>query len=154
MRKGVAVLITVAIVLGAFTAKARAKGYNLTANGTLQASTGGTTCGAQLGDAYDTFCPSDPITKTTCNCESYNANVNGNLAGMVTDLSGALNLTVDSGGEVGTPDCQPIFGELAFIGSKDTETIYLNGSHCAAQANGDEAFLGGWGMFSSTDHFT
>jgi hypothetical protein len=126
---------------------AQAAAYNLNASGSRQSRTGSTTCGAALGDTYDTFCPSDPVGNTSCECQSFSANVNGNLAGAGL---GTLNVTVDNGIAVDTPDCQPFFGELIFAASGDNETIYLNGSHCNPQGAGGEAVRGGWGIFSSS----
>jgi hypothetical protein len=151
--KRVNVAMMVAFAFGAYPLIASAAGYNLSATGTRQSDTAATTCGVEFGDAYDATCPSDPINKTTCGCTSYNANITGNKAGLVKDLSGKLHLTTDSGPAVDTPDCQPIFGELSFAGTKDTETIYLNGSHCNAKLNGDQELVGGWGTFSSSSAF-
>ena len=152
MRKRATFATLAAIVFSAYPVIASAANYNLTATGAHQATSPAANCGTALGDAYDAFCPSDPINSTSCECDSFNANISGNQTGAVTDLSGTLHLTVDLGPAVDTPDCQPIFGELSFAGTKDTETIYLNGSHCLAKSNGNEALTGGWGTFSSANN--
>ena len=152
MWKRVVVATLLALAFGPYPLIASAAGYSLSGTGTRQSTNSSTTCGSSFGDAYDTFCPSDPIITATCECDSYNASVSGNQTGSVTDLSGTMHITTDFGPVVDTPDCQPIFGELTFAGTKDTETIYLNGSHCSAKSNGDEALVGGWGTFSSSNN--
>lgn len=147
----VMLMIALAINLRAFISDAAP--YNLTATGAPLASTPATNCGALLSDAYDDFCASDPGGNSTCECDSFNANISGNQVGKVSDLSGTLHVTVDNGAAVDTPDCQPIFGELTFAATKDAETIYLNGARCNAQGAGNPTWKGGWGTFSSANGF-
>ena len=102
---------------------ARAGNFSATIRGELVNTFSPMTCGDQFGDAYDTFCPSG-----SCRCEEYEGTVSGNRVGQGSDV--ALHLTIDQGEHTSTPGCSPVFGELTFTGSKDTETIYLNGSLC------------------------
>jgi|SRR5579864_2042916 len=146
-----AIALALAFATNLVALVAHAANYNLTATGAPLVSTAATNCGALLSDAYDDFCPSDPGGNSTCECDTFNASINGNQVGVVTNLSGTLHVTVDNGAAVDTPDCQPIFGELTFAASKDTETIYLNGTRCNAPAGGTPTWAGGWGTFSSSN---
>jgi hypothetical protein len=139
--------LTVALAIALSPLAVQAATYNLTASGNLQTATRAKTCGAVFGDSYDTFCPSDPAGSTTCECDSFTANVNGSVSG---SGPGKLTITEDGGAAVDTPDCRPIFGELTFTATGDSETIYLNGSRCNAHGAGGEAVRGGWGIFSSS----
>jgi hypothetical protein len=131
----------------ALPATARAAGYVVTATGSLATLTSdnnsnSTGCGTIAGDAYDDFCHSG-----SCVCITYTGDISGKLIG--TDSSGQLHVTVDNGD--GTPNCKPVYGELIFAGSKDSETIYLNGSRCPTNSKGVASFSGGWGTFSSSN---
>ena len=144
-KRGVAWLAVVVAI--ALPASARAAGYSLSATGTLATLTSDnnsntTGCGTIAGDAYDNFCASG-----SCVCITYAGQVSGKLVG--TDPAGQLHVTIDDGD--GTPNCKPVYGELIFAGSKDTETIYLNGSRCPANSKGVAVFSGGWGTFSSAN---
>jgi hypothetical protein len=125
-----------------------AGGFNAVVDGELLNSWNATTCGAQLGDTYDDFCPSG-----ACRCLLYEGKVSGNQVGKGTDAT--LHLTVDGGSSTSNPGCQPVFGELSFSGSKDTETINLNGSLCYPLGNADKSnarqlFQGGFGIANSS----
>lgn len=73
--KRVVVATLLALAFGPYPLIASAAGYSLSGTGTRQSTNSSTTCGASFGDAYDTFCPSDPIITATCECDSYNASV-------------------------------------------------------------------------------
>ena len=119
-----------------------------TVRGELVNGFNSTTCGDQLGDSYDTFCPSGQ-----CRCEQYEGTISGNRVGQAGDV--ALHLTIDSGDRTSSPGCRPVFGELTFTGSKDAETIYLNGSLCEpfgnqASPKAKQLLRGGFGVSSSS----
>jgi hypothetical protein len=126
---------------------ARAGGFSATIHGELLNSFSPATCGDALGDAYDSFCPSGQ-----CRCEQYEGTISGNRVGKGGDV--ALHLTIDQGDQTSSPGCSPVFGELTFTGSKDAETIYLNGSTCEPFGNlsspkAKQQLRGGFGVSSS-----
>jgi hypothetical protein len=137
---------TLGLALGA--GAARAGSFKGSVSGELVNSYSPTTCGAQLGDTYDDFCPSG-----ACRCEEYEGHASGNRIGTASDVT--LHLTIDQGSHTSSPGCSPVFGELRFSGSKDQETINLNGSLCEPLGNPDKAnakqqLRGGFGVASSS----
>lgn len=136
--------------------KAAAGSYSLMISGGLLNRFGGT-CGSNLGDSYDTFCPS-----LACSCLQYDDpsrnSFNGNLVG--DGKPGTVHFTHDSGDHTGDsgqtgPGCVPVFGEVRVDGDKDGETIYFNGSLCdvegnSSASNAKQKMAGGWEIHSST----
>jgi hypothetical protein len=86
-------------------------------------------------------------------------NFTGNKVG--SSKKGTVHFTYD-GGSDGTGisghtglGCNPVFGEVQVPGSKDTETIYFNGSICAVEGNDSvnsaaQMMEGGWSIHSSS----
>ena len=160
MLKRSTVLIALAFAIIAFPTGARATTsiFNLTVKGALLNSFPATTCGDQLLDTYDTFCPSG-----SCSCFQYDdpdkIRFSGNKIGSAK--AGTVHFTYD-GGSDGTGisghtglGCNPVFGEMQVPGSKDNEVIYFNGSICQPQANAAantavQKMTGGWSIHSST----
>jgi hypothetical protein len=127
---------------------ARAGSFKVSVSGELVNSFNATTCGDAVGDAYDDFCPSG-----ACRCEVYEGHASGNRIGKASDV--ALHLTIDQGSSTSSPGCSPVFGELQLSGSKDQETINLNGSFCeplgnASKANAKQQLRGGFGVATSS----
>jgi hypothetical protein len=127
---------------------ARAGSFSATVRGELVNTFSPANCGDQLGDTYDTFCPSGQ-----CRCEQYEGTVSGNRVGAGSDVS--LHLTIDQGDHTSSPGCSPVFGELTFTGSKDAETIHLNGSLCEpfgsqSSPKAKQLLRGGFGVASSS----
>ena len=142
----------VALLIAAPALEARAGSYSVAIRGELVNSFSPATCGDQLGDTYDTFCPSGQ-----CRCEQYEGTISGNRVGAGSDV--ALHLTIDQGDHTSSPGCSPFFGELTFTGSKDTETLYLNGSYCEpfgnpASPKAKQLLRGGFGVSSSSHGVT
>jgi hypothetical protein len=136
-----------AAIVCTFPTALLAASYNLTLNATLSSvliddTTRATGCGESQGDTYDDFCPSN-----NCDCTVYVGKVKGNRTGKSADQSAELHVTHNA--LPGTPVCRPVFGELIFSASKDTETIYLNGSQCPEKKPGVQSILGGWEIFDS-----
>jgi hypothetical protein len=160
MLKRASVLIAFALTLMMVPtgARAAASTFHLSVKGALLNSFSSTTCGDQLGDTYDTFCPSG-----SCSCSQYDdpdkIRFNGNMVGSAK--AGTVHFTRD-GGSDGTGvsghtglGCNPVFGEMQVPGSKDVETIYFNGSICQPQANSSantaaRKMTGGWSIHSSS----
>ena len=161
-RAGVLIGLVVAIIVLPVTARAAGSAYNLTVAGALLNTFSPTTCGAKLGDTYDTFCPSG-----SCSCSQYDdpdkSKFGGNMVGGRSKGGdpGTVHFTRD-GGKDGTGNsghtglgCNPVFGEVQVPGTKDSETIYFNGSICTPQGNSSaknaaEKMGGGWSIHSST----
>jgi hypothetical protein len=157
--KRASLLIAFAFVTMVFPPRARTASiaFNLTIKGALLNSFSPTTCGDELGDTYDTFCPSG-----ACACFQYDdpdkSKFSGNKVGQ--GKAGTVHFTRDGGGD-GTGDsghsgsgCNPVFGEVQVPGSKDHETIYFNGSICEPQSNPSakkaaQKMAGGWSIHSS-----
>ena len=148
--------ITVALFLGTIPRLANAAAFNLSVKGSLLNSFGGT-CGDNLGDTYDTFCP-----QGGCGCKQYDDpdknHFNGNLAG--SGKSVTVHFTENGGTHTGdhngTGDgCAPVFGEVQLEGTKGTETIFFNGSICIPVSNQNakgafQPMVGGWEINSSS----
>jgi hypothetical protein len=138
-------------------ASAAGTAYMLSVTGALLNRFDGT-CGDNLGDTYDNFCPSGG-----CSCLQYDdpdkIEFTGNKVG--ASEKGTVHFTYD-GGSDGTGigghtglGCNPVFGEVQVPGSKDTETIYFNGSICAVLGNDSannaaQKMEGGWSIHSSS----
>ena len=160
MLKRSSVLVVFVFVMFVFPPRAHAAGsiYKLTVRGAPLNSFSPTTCGDQLGDTYDKFCPSG-----SCRCLQYDdpdkTRFSGNVVGSAK--AGTVHFTYD-GGSDGTGvsghtglGCNPVFGEMQVPGSKDNETIYFNGSICQPQANSSakaaaQKMTGGWSIHSSS----
>ena len=160
MSKRASVLIAFAFLFMVLPLRASAAGTNFTLNvmGALLNSFSPATCGAELGDTYDNFCPSG-----SCSCFQYDdpdkIEFTGNKVG--SSEAGTVHFTRD-GGSDGTGisghtglGCNPVFGEVQVPGSKDTETIYFNSSICAVEGNDSvnsaaQMMEGGWSIHSSS----
>jgi hypothetical protein len=160
MLKRSSVLVVLAFVMFIFPPGARAAGkiYRLNVKGALLNSFSPTTCGDELGDTYDTFCPSG-----SCRCLQYDdpdkIRFSGDTIGSAK--AGTVHFTYD-GGDDGTGvsghsglGCNPVFGEMEVPGSKDNEIIFFNGSICQPQANSlaktaVQKMTGGWSIHSSS----
>jgi hypothetical protein len=147
MKRSLVSFAAAALIAGAGT-PATAGSYSASIRGELLNTFNATTCGDQLGDAYDGFCPSGQ-----CRCQVYEGTVSGNRVGKGSDV--ALHLTVDQGDQTSSPGCSPVFGELSFTGSKDTETLRLNGSLCdvfgsESSPKAKQLLRGGFGVAASS----
>jgi hypothetical protein len=153
-----ALLVASAFLAIAVARPAHAAGnsYSLAIHGALLNQFGGT-CGAQLGDSYDTFCPSG-----ACGCLQYDDPDKSHFSGNKTGggKSVTVHFTHDGGNRTGDsgqagPGCQPVFGQVNLSGPKDSETLYFNGSWCDVQGNDSapgavQNMKGGWEIHSST----
>lgn len=134
--------------------RAEAASFKASIHGDLLNRFSPATCGSQLGDSYDNFCPSG-----ACSCLQYDDVEKGRFAGNVLGKGkkGSVHLHITRDGGAGTghsgksgPGCNPVYGQMELAGTKDVETIYFAGSLCDPQGNhGQESMTGGWSINSS-----
>lgn len=91
-------------------------------------------------DGYANQCVSG-----NCECLTLSGRGAGSRFGVASSVIGEM--TLDLGNNPGDPDgvCFPTFGFLAFVGTKDTETVDFVGASCEGfDAGTATTFNGGW----------
>jgi hypothetical protein len=109
--------------------------------------------GSQCTQGYANLCPSG-----SCSCVQVPGAVVGRVSGKpAIDGTGTadLFLTFDNGAATvsAAGDCTPFFGIARLtttrLGSPSSETLNLNGVHCAPITTADSPILGGFGIATS-----
>ncbi|HXW84910.1 MAG TPA: hypothetical protein VEJ86_10930, partial [Candidatus Binataceae bacterium] len=117
-------------------------------------SDGSPASGACSLNTYSSICPSGD-----CMCATFTGSGSGNTFGKCTSLVMAVTFDVALGFAnaspiMGQPDgvCYPAFGAIEITGSKENETIDINGSVCN-EFNGSAPLGGGFGFDASTANY-